>query len=211
MFITLPKHQLWIAVVALLAAVVFFPQHAYAANVTVDPESDPNSERIKILNNTMSNNGTDPVPEIKAYMLTELKTGNPDIIRVGSTTDSCIINRHQYLAVGVGDFAECDFSNTNNIGNYLLAPVPPRKIKGEEKGKIAYLGICAGCHTYTGRMIGPPVQIIQALYMDNPQGIADFIVKPTKKRDDYPEMPPQNYLDEETRLAVAKYMLSVTR
>jgi len=30
----------------------------------------------------------------------------------------------------------------------------------------------------------------------------------TKKRDDYPEMPPQNYLDAETRLAAAKYMLS---
>jgi len=28
--------------------------------------------------------------------------------------------------------------------------------------------------------------------------------------DDYPEMPPQDYLDPETRLAVAKYMLQVT-
>ncbi len=93
----------------------------------------------------------------------------------------------------------------------MLAPVPPREIKAEDKGKIAYLGICAGCHTYTGRMIGPPVQIIQALYMDNPQGIADFIASPTKKRDDYPEMPPQDYLDAETRLAVAKYMLGVTK
>jgi len=43
------------------------------------------------------------------------------------------------------------------------------------------MGICAGCHTYTCRMIGPPVQIIQALYMDNPQGIADYIEVPTKK------------------------------
>ena len=42
--------------------------------------------------------------------------------------------------------------------------------------------------------------------MDNPQGLADFIAKPAKKRDDYPEMPPQDYLDPETRLAVAKYM-----
>ena len=73
-----------------------------------------------------------------------------------------------------------------------------------------YLGICTGCHTYNGRMIGPPVQVIQALYMGNPQGLADFIAKPMKKRDDYPEMPPQDYLDPETRLAVAKYMLEVT-
>jgi hypothetical protein len=45
--------------------------------------------------------------------------------------------------------------------------------------------------------------------MENPQGIADFIASPTKKRDDYPEMPPQDYLDEATRMAVAEYMLEV--
>jgi putative cofactor-binding repeat protein len=190
---------------------IMITDHGHATNVTVDPESDPNSDRVKILNNTMLNNGTDPIPEIKAYMLTQLKTGSPDIGSIGPTKDSCINNRQQYVTVGLDNFAECDFSNTNNIANYLLAPVPPREIKGAEKGKIAYLGICAGCHTYTGRMIGPPVQIIQALYMDNPQGIADFIANPTKKRDDYPEMPPQNYLDAETRLAVAKYMLGVKK
>ena len=111
---------------------------------------------------------------------------------------------------GVSDFAECDFTNTAATANYLLPPVPPREIKPGERGKVVYLGICTGCHTYNGRMIGPPVQVIQALYMDNPQGLADFIAKPTKKRDDYPEMPPQDYLDPETRLAVAQYMLQVT-
>jgi hypothetical protein len=157
----------------------------------------------------MTNNGTDPIPEIKAFMLTELKTGNPDIGSIGPSADSCIINRHRYVTVGVNDFVECDFTNTRNVGNYLLPPVPPRIIKSEERGKIAYLGICSGCHAYTGRLIGPPVQIIQALYMDNPEGLASYIVNPVKKRDDYPEMPPQDYLDEETRMAVAQYMLEV--
>ena len=59
-------------------------------------------------------------------------------------------------------------------------------------------------------MIGPPVQVIQALYMDNPAGLAEYIAQPVKKRDDYPEMPPQDYLSEEVRLAVAEYMLGVT-
>jgi parallel beta-helix repeat protein len=172
---------------------------AQLTNVTVDPESDPNSDGLMILN------------EIKALMLTELKTGNPDILAVGPTTDSCIINRHRYVTAGVSDFAECEFTNTKTIGNYLLPEVAPRVIAPGERGEIAYLGICAGCHTYAGRMIGPPVQIIQALYMDNPQGLAEYIAAPVKKRDDYPEMPPQNYLDEETRLAVARYMLSVKR
>ena len=87
--------------------------------------------------------------------------------------------------------------------------MPPREIKPAIAAGSSILGICSGCHIYNGRMIGPPVQVIQALYMDNPQGIADYIAKPVKKRDDYPEMPPQDYLDPETRLAVAKYMLQV--
>ena len=97
------------------------------------------------------------------------------------------------------------------IANYLLPPVPPRVIEPGERGKIAYLGICAGCHTYEGRMIGPPVRIIQALYLDNPNGLAEYIADPVRKREDYPEMPSQSYLDPETRLAVAEYMLGVTR
>lgn len=160
----------------------------------------------------MYNNGYDTIPEAKALMLTEFKQGNPDILRVGPSKDSCIINRHRYVTVGVDNWKECDFTNTASIESYLLdEPVPPRVIEPSERGKVVYNGICAGCHTYTGRMIGPPAQIIQALYMDNPQGIADFIANPTKKREDYPEMPPQNYLDEETRLAVAKHMLKISR
>jgi len=49
------------------------------------------------------------------------------------------------------------------------------------------------------------------LYKDNPQGIADYIANPVRNREDYPEMHPQNYLDEETRLAVAQYMLKVKK
>ena len=184
---------------------------AELTNITADPESDPNSDRLKILNNVMINNGYDTVDEIKALALLELKTGNPDILVVGPTTDSCIINRHRYVTVGVNDYAECAFTNTNTIGNYLLPDVAPRVIAADERGEIAYLGICAGCHTYTGRMIGPPIQIIQALYMDDPEGLAAYIAAPVKKRDDYPEMPPQNYLDEETRMAVAEHVLSLTK
>ena len=54
------------------------------------------------------------------------------------------------------------------------------------------MSVCTGCHSYTGRLIGPPVQIIQALYMGNPEGLADYINDPVRKRDDYPEMPAQD-------------------
>jgi parallel beta-helix repeat protein len=191
---------------------ILITDHHNAPNTTIDPESDPSPDRVMILDNLMHNNGYDTIDEVKALMLTELKQGQPDIIRVGMSNDSCIINRHRYVSVGVNSWKECEFTNTAAIDSYLLdEPVAPRVIDPSERGKVVYEGICAGCHTYTGRMIGPPVQIIQALYMENPQGIADYINKPIKKRDDYPEMPPQNYLDAETRMAAAKYMLSRTK
>ena len=188
---------------------ILITDHGHAANITVDPESDPNSDRVAVLNNLMMKNGYDTIQDVKALMLTEAKRGDIDIVRVGPSPGSCIINRHQYVTVGVDDFGECAFTNTDATVSYLLPPVPPREIKPEDRGKIAFLGICSGCHIYNGRMIGPPIQVIQALYVDNPQGIADYIAKPVKKREDYPEMPPQDYLDPATRLAVAEYMLEV--
>lgn len=191
---------------------ILITDHQNAPNVTIDPESDPSPDGVKILNNLMYRNGYDTIDEVKALMLTELKQGDADIIRVGTSKNSCIINRHRYVTIGVNNWKECEFTNTASIDTYLLdEPVPARVIDPSERGKVVYNGICAGCHTYTGRMIGPPVQIIQALYMENPQGLADFIANPTKKREDYPEMPPQNYLDEETRLTVAKYMLELKK
>ena len=88
-----------------------------------------------------------------------------------------------------------------------MKSVPPRVIEPSERSKVVYNGVCAGCHSYTGRMIGSPIKIIQALYMDNLQGIADYIASPIKKRVNYPKMPPHNYLDEKKRLATAKYFL----
>jgi cytochrome c551/c552 len=184
--------------------------HQNASNVTADPESDPTPDKVAILDNFMLNNGYDTIDELKALMLTELKTGNPDIVRAGKARDGCISNRHRYTVVGMGDFADCAFDNTDSIDTYLLPePVAARTIDKSEQGKITYLGICTGCHSYTGRLIGPPVQAIQAMYEDNPEGLAAYIASPVKKWPDYPEMPPQNYLAEEVRLAVAEYMLAV--
>ena len=162
---------------------IIITDHAHASNITADPESDPNSDRVKILENVMLRNGYDTITEAKALVLAEGKVNvkNLDIARVGPSPGSCIINRHQYVTVGVSDFADCEFTNTATTVNYLLPPVPPREIKPGERGRVVYLGICTGCHTYNGRMIGPPVQVIQALYMENPQGLADYIAKPREE------------------------------
>jgi len=48
------------------------------------------------------------------------------------------------------------------------------------------------------------------LYFEDPKGLAKYLAQPTKKREDYPEMPSQAYLGNETLEAVAKYLLSRT-
>ena len=184
---------------------------AEITNITLDPEVEPNTDKLRILDNLMINNGYEAVDEIRGLMLTRLQNFDPDIFHIGPSVDSCILNRHRYRTSGADNFADCGFTHTRNITTLLMPPVQPRQFAADERGKAVYLGVCTGCHSYTGRLIGPPVQVLQALYLDNPKGLADYIADPIKKREDYPEMPPQRYLDEKTRFAVAEYMLALER
>ena len=181
-------------------------------NVATDPDSEPNPDRLVILDNFMSNNGNDPGGQLKALMATQMSTRGPDIIHFGGGTGGCILDKNKYRTFGLGDYGQCQVRTSMAIKSYMLPePVPPREISAEEKGKLTYYGVCSGCHAYGIRMIGPPTRDLQAIYANNPQGLADYITAPIKRRDDYPEMPPQNYLSEETRMAVAEYMLSVEK
>jgi len=189
---------------------ILVTDHMNAPNLTLDPEADPNSDEVAILDNIMMNNGYDTIAEVKALKTVALIDGDVEIINLGASRDSCILDHDQYITVGLGGYGTCGFTTTAQVRTYLLeSPAERREITAEEMGKRAYYGICAGCHAYNVKMVGPPTQVIQALYMDNPQGIVDYITNPVKKRDDYPEMPPQNYLSEDVRLAAAKYMLEV--
>lgn len=191
-------------------AAIIITDHASFANITTDPESDPNSDKVAILDNLMFNNGYQPIDELKALKLATLTRADVDIINIGDSSDSCILNRNTYVHIGLKDFGTCGFDNTRSAVTYLLPePAQPHSFDDDEKGKMAYFGICSGCHAYNTRMIGPPVNVIQALYMDDPKGLADYIAAPVKKRDDYPEMPAQDYLAPAMRLAVARYMLGV--
>ncbi len=191
---------------------ILINDHGNASGLTLDPGADPNADRVMILDNVMHNNGYDTIDEVRAFALTELHTGDIDIFQIGPSDGSCIINRHRYHHVGIGDFGECDFTNTDSIHNYLLAGgAKPRVIEPAERGEIAYLGICAGCHAYNNVLIGPAVKDIQAMYADNAKGIASYINAPFKIRPEYPEMPAQNYLDAETQLAVARYLLTLDK
>ncbi len=185
----------------------------FIAHITKDPESEPNPDRLVILDNIMSNNGTKPIELLKAYKAANLVTASGiDIVAVGGGTGSCISNKGNYVTVGLKNYGQCQSTGTGNIISYMLPePAPDRDTKTADRGKLLYYGICSGCHSFNMRMIGPPVMTIQALYKNNPKGIADYIAKPSRKRQDFPEMPPQDYLSEEKRLEVAAYMLSITK
>jgi len=177
-----------------------------------DPESEPNSDRITLLENFMSNNGNDPIDDVKALMVTQLSKNGPDIIAVGGGAGSCVVNPARYRTFGLDKYANCTATDTRAVKTYMLPkPVTPRATTLAEKGKMTYFAVCSGCHAYSTRLVGPPLNVIQALYKNNPKGIEDFITKPVHKRDDYPEMPPQNYLTEDTRKAVSEYILTLTK
>ncbi|MBL4755725.1 MAG: right-handed parallel beta-helix repeat-containing protein [Flavobacteriales bacterium] len=181
-------------------------------NLATDPESEPNPDRLVILDNFMSNNGKDPGGELKALMLTQMETQGPDIIAIGGGGGSCILDKDKYRTFGLGDFGQCQMRTSIAVQSFMLAePVEPRDITIQEKGKLTFYGVCSGCHAYEIRMIGPPTRDLQAIYNNNPQGIVDYITNPVHRRENYPEMPPQDYLSEETRMAVAEYMLTVEK
>lgn len=182
---------------------------SFGSQLSKDTAVEPNPDRIVILDNLMYENGNDPVDDVKAAMATQMDSRGPDILAYGGGVGSCIRNRDMYRTFGLEGYGTCELASTADVKSYLLPePVAPRNIETEEKGKLAYYGVCSGCHAYDVRMIGPPVQAIQAMYANNPQGLADYIANPVRRREDYPEMPPQAYLSEETRLAVAEFMLN---
>lgn len=192
---------------------ILFTDFSLASNAARDPDSDPNPNRPRILDNLMRNNGENPAPMVKAFLATQLLTTGPDIVDTVGMDDGCIVSPQRYRTLGLDRYGDCEFATTANVLTYTLPePVPPRhNDPNMDVGKTIYYGVCAGCHAYSSRMIGPPTQIVQALYMDNPEGIAAYAAAPVKKRDDYPEMPPQGHLGDEALLEAARYMLKIKK
>ena len=156
---------------------------SFGSQLSKDTAVEPNPDRVVILDNLMYGNGEDPVADVKAAMATQFDDKGPDILAYGGGVGSCIRNRDMYRTWGLDNYATCELASTANVKSYLLAePVAPRELDKNEKGKLAYYGVCSGCHAYDVRMIGPPVQAIQAMYKDNPQGLADYIANPVRRR-----------------------------
>lgn len=175
-----------------------------------DPNSEGNPDRVVILDNIMYDNGNDPTGEIKTIMLTQLDTNGPDIFAYGGGTGSTIRDKNKYRTFGIDDYGVAQITDTQNIPTMMTPTlVEPRSVSKDQLGELTYYGVCAGCHAFGTRLIGPPTDIIQAIHNDNPQGIVDYINNPKNLREDYPEMPPQNYLSDDAKMAVAEYILAL--
>ncbi|MEO1010778.1 MAG: parallel beta-helix domain-containing protein [Bacteroidota bacterium] len=184
--------------------------HATGDPKANDPNSEGNPDRIVILDNLMFQNGNNPTGELKAIMLTQLDNRGPDIFAYGGGTGSTIRDKNRYRTFGLDDYGTAQITDTRDITTMMTPePVPPRMVSDEELGELTYYGVCAGCHAFGTRLIGPPTEIIQAIHNNNPQGIVDYITNPKNLREDYPEMPPQDYLSDEAKMAVAEYILAL--
>ena len=178
---------------------------------STDEGIEPNPDNITILDNFMDNNGYDPEGEIKTITKVALLK-KLDIAYLGEGKNNSILNRGRYITLNLGSFAAAAPTSTKSVTSYMLdKPVTPRDLSNIEIGKMAYYGICAGCHSYNNKIVGPRVSEIQTIYKDNPDGIVAYITNPFKRRADYAEMPSQKYLPEKVRKAVAEYMLSITK
>ena len=185
----------------------------YISNIRSDPDSEPNSDRVQILDNMMWGNGKNALPQVlEARRAVAPDAQYVDIANVGQGGSGCVLDKTRYKAVGLDGYSVCKKKSTAATTTYTLdEPVPVRQIAADAKGKAAYYGICAGCHAYGAKMIGPPTLAIQAMYQGRPEALAQYIANPVKVREDYPEMPPQNYIAEDVRLEVAKFMLALKK
>lgn len=85
--------------------------------------------------------------------------------------------------------------------------MPVLEVDDAELAELTWAGICAGCHAWGSRRVGPSVVQIRESWAGRVGELADWIAVPEPRRPGYPAMPPQNYLAPEVRLAVARYVL----
>jgi cytochrome c len=78
--------------------------------------------------------------------------------------------------------------------------------EGEESGKAVYEKICAGCHQFDIRVVGPPLSEVVPKYAGDVEKLKGFIRNPVKVNPDYPSMPNLGLPEEEID-AVARFLV----
>ena len=133
-----------------------------------------------------------------------------EVISTGKGHDHCMVADNGIDSLGTSRWGVCgeEMSKAQVVSAMLAQPVASEPYTAEQRGRLTYLAVCTGCHTYNSVLHGPSMQSIQALYVKNQAALVKYIAAPVRKRKDFPEMPPQAYLGEETMNAIAYYILS---
>lgn len=181
----------------------------YSFGLARDAQVDPFPENIQVFNNRWNNNGYDPQGEMGA-LFAAAGMSDLDMFAVGKEIDSCYLEQDDINTAGLNKWTACD-PQAQQLSYYDTARIPggaeQLEYTMEQKGRLTYLAVCTGCHTYNAVLHGPSVLSIKALYDDDVDALVDYIANPVRKREDFGEMPSQAYLGEETLKAIANYIL----
>jgi parallel beta-helix repeat protein len=193
-------------------AAIFVMDHNFGQMFPVpDPKVDPYPDDNRILRNMFVSNGQHPYGRTLRVLETLKKTQAPDLLMAGQGRRNCVLSKSELATLGAEKWSECP-AGTNSgelVTMRLSKPVMSGPLTLAQKGRLTFLAVCTGCHSFSTRITGPPMVAARAPYMGDPQRFADWIAHPTKRRDDYPTIPHQSYLPADVRLEVARYVLGL--
>jgi mono/diheme cytochrome c family protein len=81
---------------------------------------------------------------------------------------------------------------------------------GADAGKVVFETVCAGCHRFDIRVVGPPMNEAVPKYGGDAEKLKAFIRNPVKVNPDYPSMPRLGLPEEEID-AVARYLIETVK
>ncbi len=193
------------------AGIVFADHASFSASAPPDPAMDPRPDKGQVLRNVFVNNGVAPKDDIAAMLEAAGIKHGPDVLSTGKGRKNCVQDRNTIVEAGTERWSECGAeATTADIRTFQLEkPIESTALTLEQKGRITYLSVCTGCHTYASVIIGPPIVAMQAKYAGKPEELVNYLKRPVKNWPGFPEMPPQNYLPDDVLLETAKYVLEL--
>lgn len=76
-------------------------------------------------------------------------------------------------------------------------------------GAAVFKQNCSACHKQNEKLVGPPMTEMVSIYKDDLAGLKNWIKRPGKKRDDFPQMPGFPMLADQDLDELTKYILSI--
>lgn len=77
------------------------------------------------------------------------------------------------------------------------------------KGAAIFKQNCSVCHKQDEKLVGPPMTEMVSIYKSDEKGLRNWIKRPGKKREDYPQMPGFPQLSDDDMSELTKYILTI--